>query len=1003
MAELLESERWSFTGKSWQPTSENSLLTNDPARWSTGGGSGQKSAPPSKLWLRMPFDSPTPAGVRRGSLLDAARWAPLHTGEGECDADGWRYAFDFKALAAAGGECGGAGGAMLQRMRAASISAAAGSTDCVRQRRWRPLGHLALVEIRDNESAGAPAASGAGAGAGTTTTLLRGLGGGEALGYEAFLDLLPLGAPWPLRQPRVLALGAVGSTAEATACVRLLEARWGAGTFMGWNLSGRPSGLRRAAGAAAEENAAGAGAALPWLVEPRSRGSAVLPLQMVCSVCAQIDAWLDADPTHVAVVHCTAGCRRSNLLLACLAAWQGGMQQRAAAAKGSSSSSSISSTTAAAAATAAAYAFESGADALGYIAAMRRGARLLPLGAAPSAAECGRRRSSASERRYAGYAHRLLADGAVPSSAPLLLRRVIVHTVPEIAWRNVNVRRGGAAAAAQAAGLQQAAAARAEGGGRRERGCRPVLQVFSKGKLVFSTSWAGVAADESEPGVRWVGEDEGGIVFQVDSLVAGDCTIRCAHVRATWNFPAAHCDEWEAAQGARSAGGAGAVAGAAASAGKSGETMFLASFHAGYVGTTTSERGDDGSATTSRASDGCGGGGGGGGGEILHFERDELDGILPRDTRYDSKFWLELVFAPVTLAEAPAVDIEDADEAVGGAAAAVGARGTADGATAGAEEEDDRGASAALVCGNCEDGRAAAATHHCTECAEYLCAECHSAHRLLKMTRGHRMRPLTAAEAARGAAPPPAAVAAALPPTEAGVSISTGDTPALQRMLEREASAWSGILQRRAQLRSRRQRRTADAARGALGIGLDEEDVDGGGLLPASPTATTGSSADVRGTQALEDDFQEQLLQMTFSAPLGGLGKDDWIEGRSCSAGGGRQEPGGGGDALEHWYDLDEGGAAAAAVPPPTPPGRGPASAASADIAAISRDLESELEQMRELERELGLDPLSAELGKDSFGMMGEDETGPTVEGGAADLDIADLDLDECLAEDLLT
>ena len=175
--------------------------------------------------------------------------------------------------------------------------------------------------------------------------------------------------------------------------------------------------------------------------------------------------------------------------------------------------------------------------------------------------------------------------------------------------------------------------------------------------------------------------------------------------------------------------------------------------------------------------------------------------------------------------------------------------------------------------------------------------------------------------------------------------------------------------------------------------------MDGG--LPASPTTTTTGCCctDVRGTQALDDDFQEQLLQMTFSAPLG-LG-EDWMEGRSSSAGGGRQEPGGG-DALEHWYDLDEGGAAAAAAPP-TPPGRGSASAASADIAAISRDLESELEQMRELERELGLDPLSAELGKDSFGMMGEDETGPTAEGGAADLDIADLDLDECLAEDLLT
>ena len=124
--ELLESERWSFSSQTWQPTNEGSLLTRDPPRWVTRN-TGKRSSPPCKLWLNgMEFNSTAAGAMCGSSLLEAARWAPLYV-EGASDADGWRYAFDFKALEAA--PVTGAGDVV------------AGTTDVVRQRRWRPLGH----------------------------------------------------------------------------------------------------------------------------------------------------------------------------------------------------------------------------------------------------------------------------------------------------------------------------------------------------------------------------------------------------------------------------------------------------------------------------------------------------------------------------------------------------------------------------------------------------------------------------------------------------------------------------------------------------------------------------------------------------------------------------------------------------------------------------------------------------------------------------------------------
>ena len=52
------------------------------------------------------------------------------------------------------------------------------------------------------------------------------------------------------------------------------------------------------------------------------------------------------------------------------------------------------------------------------------------------------------------------------------------------------------------------------------------------------------------------------------------------------------------------------------------------------------------------------------------------------------------------------------------------------------------------------------ATHHCAECAEFLCAECYTTHGRGKKTRAHAVQ--TVADLAAGGGPP----ASVLPPEE---------------------------------------------------------------------------------------------------------------------------------------------------------------------------------------------------------------------------------------------
>lgn len=110
-----------------------------------------------------------------------------------------------------------------------------------------------------------------------------------------------------------------------------------------------------------------------------------------------------------------------------------------------------------------------------------------------------------SQRRYVQYFTNMLG-GLKPSSTPLLLRRVIMKTIPNYS-KNKNIK-----------------------------GCCPYIQVFQCGKLIAT---AAPRSSEKEPPkcigkslqLKWVDCSEGSISFTVD------CPVQVTNVltRCTWS------------------------------------------------------------------------------------------------------------------------------------------------------------------------------------------------------------------------------------------------------------------------------------------------------------------------------------------------------------------------------------------------------------------------------------------------------------------------------------
>lgn len=179
------------------------------------------------------------------------------------------------------------------------------------------------------------------------------------------------------------------------------------------------------------------------------------PLGLLFKICTSIESWLDADERNVAVVHCLTGKGRTAALIACVMAWLGE--------------------------------FTTPMEALQYI-ADRRGFTVDNL-------------TIPSQRRYVQYFSNML-DGVKPRSEPLLLRRVILNSIPLF-------------------GTEQ------EDGV--DLGCCPYVQLFKNGKLIATSAAQGSNNPDDKLSLRWIKGEEGSASFSVDCVVQGDILLRCRH------------------------------------------------------------------------------------------------------------------------------------------------------------------------------------------------------------------------------------------------------------------------------------------------------------------------------------------------------------------------------------------------------------------------------------------------------------------------------------------
>ena len=184
------------------------------------------------------------------------------------------------------------------------------------------------------------------------------------------------------------------------------------------------------------------------VLEFKFPGHPAPPLGMLVKICTTLESWLDADHENVVAVHCLTGRGRTSVVVACALAWLGEFEANPVVA-------------------------------LRHVAERRK--------------DDVERLTIPSQRRYVGYFANVL-DGCAPRGEPLLLRRCIMHTIPNF-------------------------------GSSEKPGCRPYLQFFRSGKLAHTARWEGSQDDKS-----WAAPSEGSLVFPVDCVVHGDLLVRCRHV-----------------------------------------------------------------------------------------------------------------------------------------------------------------------------------------------------------------------------------------------------------------------------------------------------------------------------------------------------------------------------------------------------------------------------------------------------------------------------------------
>mmetsp|Transcript_19706 Transcript_19706/g.23444 ORF Transcript_19706/g.23444 Transcript_19706/m.23444 type:complete len:740 (+) Transcript_19706:67-2286(+) len=282
------------------------------------------------------------------------------------------------------------------------------------------------------------------------------------------------------------------------------------------------------------------------VLEFKFPGHPAPPLGLLFKICTSIENWLDADSHNVACLHCLTGKGRTATIMSCFLTWIG-------------EASSVM-------------------EALQMVAEKRN--------------DTMEQLTIPSQRRYLQYFSNML-DGVKPRSEPLLLRRIIMNSVPKFGTQRGDVR--------DPALPRSELVGQFPPGDPRDLGCCPYIQLFKGGKLLFTTSWqsgstsstTGSASngasengeeDSKTAGPSWCYPSEQSVAFAVDAVVQGDVLVRCRHLTS---------------KGAR-------------------VSMFRAAFHTGYVP--------------------CG---------VLRLNRAQLDGACA-DDRFEEDFFIDFIFAPVT-------------------------------------------------------------------------------------------------------------------------------------------------------------------------------------------------------------------------------------------------------------------------------------------------------------------------------------------------------------------
>ncbi|KAG3238557.1 hypothetical protein PI124_g16485 [Phytophthora idaei] len=271
------------------------------------------------------------------------------------------------------------------------------------------------------------------------------------------------------------------------------------------------------------------------------------PLGLVFKICSSIESWLQADEKNLAAVHCLTGKGRTGTVIACYLAWVGQ--------------------------------FPNAMESLEYVAEQRQ-----------TSVE---KLTIPSQRRYIQYFNNVM-DGVKPRSSPLLLRRVIINTIPVFGERRVlepakkdSSTDDGSETVGVEGEVLTSGASPAEVETEEEEmietveeGCCPYLQIFKGGKLVFTTTWQDM---EDGHGIQWASTGDGSVSFNVNCMLQGDILIRCRHLT----------DAGERV------------------------SMFRGAFHTGYI-----PQG------------------------ILRLTKAQLDGACS-DPRFDQDFFVDLIFADV--------------------------------------------------------------------------------------------------------------------------------------------------------------------------------------------------------------------------------------------------------------------------------------------------------------------------------------------------------------------